>query len=658
MRDKGNKSKKASLVDPQVLGKILILQAALHAIPNSENLAEFLSRGLETVPGTCFVAVQIFPFVKFSNEKNIRDVFGNDFCKFCNQEMTGENSDGFIIPSRYHENCFCIRIQTINTNYGCIFFEKTNQEELEPYQPFLENLAYTVALTLEIRNHEHNLNQVNEELLHAKDGLETLVQERTKELLVRNEELQRWAHIFEHAEWGVTVDTADGKTLELINPAFARMHGYTVDELKGQSLLSVFAPEVRASVPANIQLAHEKGHHIWESVDLRKDGERFPVLLDVTAVRDEQGEVLYRVINVQDITTRKRAEESIHTQLERLNALHNIDYAIKSSNDLRTTLKTFLGEVIAQLKIDAASVLLFNRDTLTLDYAANSGFRSSVMQYTKLGLGEGFAGRVIIDGKTIFVPDLTKTENRLAEVLSLAGENFTAYVGFPVITKGQVVGVLEIFHRSPLSVDTSWFDFLDTLAGQAAIAIDNARLFENLQRSNFELTIAYDATIEGWSRALDLRDRETEGHTQRVTTLTMKLALQMGIPEADLLHIRRGALLHDIGKMGIPDNILLKPDKLTPEEWEKMKQHTIYAYEMLRPIAYLRPALDIPRYHHEKWDGTGYPYQLKGQDIPLPARIFSIVDVWDAITSDRPYRGAWSKEKALDYIRSEIGKAF
>ncbi|HMV29591.1 MAG TPA: HD-GYP domain-containing protein, partial [Anaerolineales bacterium] len=158
--------------------------------------------------------------------------------------------------------------------------------------------------------------------------------------------------------------------------------------------------------------------------------------------------------------------------------------------------------------------------------------------------------------------------------------------------------------------------------------------------------------------ALDLRDRETEGHTQRVTNLTVKLARQMGVPDADILHIRRGALLHDIGKMGIPDKILHKPDKLTAEEWAVMRQHTNYAYQMLTPITYLKPALDIPRCHHEKWDGTGYPDGLKGEQIPIAARIFAVVDVWDALTSDRSYRDAWTKEKAIEFIRSESGKHF
>jgi putative nucleotidyltransferase with HDIG domain len=228
----------------------------------------------------------------------------------------------------------------------------------------------------------------------------------------------------------------------------------------------------------------------------------------------------------------------------------------------------------------------------------------------------------------------------------------------PLVVKDQVKGVLEIFHRTELKTNEEWLKFLHALANQAAIAIDNSSLFHDLQRSNDDLTRAYNATIQGWSRALDLRDNETEGHTQRVTELTLKLARHFGMSEEELVHVRHGALLHDIGKMGVPDRILLKPGPLTDEEWVIMKKHPSFAYELLAPILYLRDALQIPFCHHEKWDGTGYPRGLKGEEIPFEARIFSIVDVWDALTSDRPYRKAWAEDRVLDYLRSLSGIQF
>ena len=196
---------------------------------------------------------------------------------------------------------------------------------------------------------------------------------------------------------------------------------------------------------------------------------------------------------------------------------------------------------------------------------------------------------------------------------------------------------------------------MQTLAGQAAIAIDNSQLFINLQRSNQELKQAYDTTLEGWAHALELRDRETEGHARRVTQLTTELARYMGIKEEDMENILRGVLLHDIGKMGVPDNILRKTGPLTEPEWGEMRKHPQFAFDLLYPIPYLRPALDIPYCHHEHWDGSGYPRGLKGEHIPLAARLFSVVDIWDALLSDRSYRSAWPREKVIEYLKEVSG---
>jgi putative two-component system response regulator len=179
-----------------------------------------------------------------------------------------------------------------------------------------------------------------------------------------------------------------------------------------------------------------------------------------------------------------------------------------------------------------------------------------------------------------------------------------------------------------------------------------------LEAAHSELVHTYDATIEGWVSALDLRDKETEGHTQRVTAMTTAIARAMGIEGQALDHVRRGALLHDIGKLGIPDSVLLKPGKLTDEEWQIIKMHPVHAYEWLSPIAYLKDALEIPYCHHERWDGTGYPRGLAGEAIPLPARCFAVVDVWDALLSERPYKPAWTREQAIEYLLTSRGTHF
>ncbi len=348
--------------------------------------------------------------------------------------------------------------------------------------------------------------------------------------------------------------------------------------------------------------------------------------------------------------------EQMVKQLERLAALRSIDLAISSVFELQVTLTIVINEVVKQLQVDAANVLLIQAGKL--EYIVGQGFHTSNIEATSLRIGEGIVGRVVIERRVISIPNLSSADGKFRRAQLLADEGFVSYFAVPLIAKGEVKGVLEIFNRSRLNPNREWLDFLETLGGQTAIAIENSMLFQDLQRSNFELAMAYEATIEGWSHALDLRDRETEGHTQRVTDMTLRLARKMGLSEERLVLIKRGALLHDIGKMGIPDYILHKPEELTPEEQAIMRQHPQLAYDMLEPIAYLRDALNIPYCHHEKWDGTGYPRGLAGTQIPLEARLFAIVDVWDAITTDRPYRKRWPQTQALEYIREQSGKYF
>jgi len=368
----------------------------------------------------------------------------------------------------------------------------------------------------------------------------------------------------------------------------------------------------------------------------------------LNAIADIAANAIHRVI----------LNEQTEQQLHHLTALHQIDVAITTNFDLNVTLNLILSNVREELEVDAASVLLLDPVTHTLDYASGLGFHTRNIERSHVGIGVGCAGRAALEYRTISCRDLTDQSGPFSRSSLLAGEGFEVHYATPLVVKGQVKGVLEVFHRRGFDPNTEWIDYFETLATQAAIAIESASLMENLQRSNSELMLAYDATIEGWSRALDLRDRETEGHTQRVADMALKLAERMGMSNGEKQDLWRGALLHDIGKMGIPDAILHKPGKLTDPEWEIMRQHPVYAYNMLAPITYLRHALDISYCHHEKWDGSGYPRGLKGEEIPLTARVFAVVDVFDALTSDRPYRKAWPKEKVYEYIREQAGKQF
>ena len=355
---------------------------------------------------------------------------------------------------------------------------------------------------------------------------------------------------------------------------------------------------------------------------------------------------------------RKQSEEQTKIQLQRISALHEVDIAITGSFDLRVSLNIFLDKVVTLLKADAADMLILDKHMLRLEYVTCRGFLSDAIKTLHVSLSDEMLGRAVSERHLINIPDLCEVKDAFNRARILADEGFVSYYAVPLVAKGYVNGVLEIVHRIPFHPDQDWLSFLDVLATQAAVVIDDAMLFEELRHANVELMTAYDRTIEGWSRALDLRDKETEGHSRRVTDMTVKVAEAMGIGKEELAHVRRGALLHDIGKMGIPDRILLKPVSLTDKEWVIMRKHPVYAYELLWPIVNLRPAIDIPYYHHEKWDGTGYPRGLRGDQIPLAARIFAVVDVWDAMIFDRPYRKGWSKEKALEYIRSNAGIHF
>lgn len=364
------------------------------------------------------------------------------------------------------------------------------------------------------------------------------------------------------------------------------------------------------------------------------------------------------VLVARDITNYKRTETRLQQQVQRLSALRSIDTAIASGLDLKLLLSMLLEQVTGLLNVDAASILLLNPETNLLTFSSGTGFQTNLLQHTRLKLGEGFAGRVAMERKIINIPDLSLNAMGFSRSPHFASERFVAYYGLPLVAKGKTLGVLEIFNRTPLILDADWVEFMGLISGQAAIAIDSALMFRDLQRSNVELGMAYDATIEGWSRTLDLRDKETEGHTRRVADMTVRLALIMGVQKESIIHIRRGAILHDIGKVAIPDEILFKPGPLSEEEWNIMQQHPLIAINLLAPINYLAPALEIPRWHHERWNGHGYPDRLSGEQIPFPARLFAVVDVYDALTSDRPYRRAWSKEDAIHYVESQSGKHF
>ncbi len=348
-------------------------------------------------------------------------------------------------------------------------------------------------------------------------------------------------------------------------------------------------------------------------------------------------------------------QEQRHTNLL---ALADIGKTVNSTLETGEVLRVVMDTIVRLTGAERGFLMLKDEaGKLAIRIARN--WEQETLNPMEAAVSQTIVSRVAAEGQPVVTTN-AQEDPAFKAAASVISYKLRSILCVPLKTKDKVTGVIYADNR----VHTGLFseadsDLLTAFADQAAIALENANLFEGLQRSNLELKMAYDTTLSGWARALELRDQETEGHCQRVTDLTAQLAERMGIKdEEELIHIRRGATMHDIGKMGIPDSILLKPGKLNKKELKTMRKHPVYAYEMLSPIEFLQPSLDIPYCHHEKMDGSGYPRGLKGDDIPLSARIFAVVDVWDALTSDRPYREAMTEDEALSIITEDTGTHF
>lgn len=349
--------------------------------------------------------------------------------------------------------------------------------------------------------------------------------------------------------------------------------------------------------------------------------------------------------------------DTLKERLDYIQALHNIDIEITKGSQLTETLKIALHEINNKFDIVAATALVYNDKDVTMKLVSHIGMEFHAHNVVFPLHHHAIIEKVATTKKSYFIENLHE-QSHYALPEYLKQELFVSYVAFPMFANDKMVGMLELCCATTCTMTPEENEFVETIANHCAFAIEKDTLLRQLKQSNRELLHAYDATIKGWAHALILKDQETKEHSSRVTELTLEMARRCNVPDSDLIHVRRGALLHDIGKIGIPDHILQSTNTLSEEEWKLMKQHPVYAYEMLSEIAYLRPAIDIPYYHHEKWDGSGYPLGLKHTQIPLVARIFAVVDVYDALTSDRPYRKAWSKQAALDYIVSQKGLHF
>jgi len=448
-------------------------------------------------------------------------------------------------------------------------------------------------------------------------------------------------------------------TLTFVNDAFCRVFGRSRSELLGQKHpLLLPSADHEECIKLLTILSTTKPVVTHEASVMLPDGSTAWQEWTEQAMLDKNGKVLEIQGVGRDITGRKQAEEIARIHSRRTGVLLKVASRLNAELDLEKVHAVICEEACNALNVKMSAYQSYDGNNRRFRLTASLGVPKKLARVVAGLSREEFDILIREFGKIGVIPDLAAVpEQPYAQ--PLLHHNLRSFAYAVVERKGILLGIIsagDVGDKVDLPEDA--VALLAGLADQAAVALDNAELFSSLERANIDLLQAYDATIKGWAHALDLKDHETEDHSRRVTEIAVGIARKMNIKDEELDHLRRGALLHDIGKMGIPDSILRKPGELTEEEWVLMRQHPVHAFNMLAAVDYLRPAMDIPYCHHEKWDGSGYPRGLKGEAIPLPARIFAVVDVYDALTIDRPYRKAWSREKALAHIKKESGSHF
>ncbi len=359
-------------------------------------------------------------------------------------------------------------------------------------------------------------------------------------------------------------------------------------------------------------------------------------------------------------------EGKSHETGEQLAAAGEIGKALAEILDLTEIYRRFAA-AINQLLPDVSTLYISlydsHRKKLACKYAEHERNSLDVSEIPEIHVDSStkcLQSEVLMSGQAVMIDDLVAMFGEMQRVIDYRapGKPPRSAIYIPMIVKGSTIGLVQVHSLKPGRFQQTDMALLGLIANTAGVAIQNAQLAQNLERTSMDLVQTYEATIDGWTRALELRDFTTERHTHRVVAITIELCKKLGLDAREIIKVRRGAQLHDIGKMGIPDQILLKPGPLDEAEWRVMRRHPVYAYELLRPIPHFGEVIEIPYCHHEKWDGSGYPRRLKGEEIPLSARIFSIVDVWDALSSNRPYRAAWPANQVIDYINYQSNKHF
>ena len=489
------------------------------------------------------------------------------------------------------------------------------------------------------------------------ESMEGFVEDITGKKAIQSQ-LVKLSQAVEQNPIGIVISDGNG-LIEYANNGCREIFGYEPGELIGKPLMTLVPDSAK---PEELDLIRNTLKndlpYRGETRNFKKNGEPFWERFVASPIRNNPGDEPNTLILLEDITEQYANRARITQQVEELSALRTIDLAISSNLDLQATLNIIGNLAIKHLRVDAVSIELYDPRFNMLHTAVQSGFQSVIPEDIHFPAAVDLTDWELVEEFSVHIPE-NLNERRSGSRLSFPRDDqFSACFGLPLVAKAEVKGLFRVYLKEPLTPEQHWLDFFYNLAAQTAIALDNFEMLRNLKQSNTDLLEAYEATIEGWSKALNYRDAETEEHSERTTRLTIELARELGYTDEDLIYIRRGALLHDIGKVAVPDNILNKPGPLTDEEWVQMRLHPVAAFEVLSPIKFLKKSLDIPYCHHERWDGTGYPRGLSGEEIPLPARMFSVIDVYDALSTDRPYRKAWPQEKVIAYLRENSGSHF